>query len=259
MCSGRRRATCGRRAGVVRETATSTSDSDPSGTMVAVTIRLAVRAPFASDAVMSFIGDRAIPGVESWQDGTYRRSLDLPGGVGVVELVAHSDHVAARLELSSWSDLGAATQRVRRLLDLDSDPVAVDAALGSDPALAALVEAAPGRRAPASVDPYETAVRAVIGQQVSVAGARTVAGRITQAVGRVLLAAVRWRHPFVSPTRGTRSGPRRRVLDAGCPTRHDPAARSRRRRWSCRTRRRQRAGGGPPAVVGAQGHRSVDR
>jgi AraC family transcriptional regulator of adaptative response / DNA-3-methyladenine glycosylase II len=154
------------------------------GGRVAVTVRLAVRTPFAWNEVMSFIGGRAIPGIESWDGETYRRSLDLPGGVGVVGLVAHDDHVAARIELSSWSDLGVAVQRVRRLLDLDSDPVAVDAALGSDPTLSTLVAAVPGRRAPASVDPYETAIRAVIGQQVSVAGARTVAGRIVQCVAR---------------------------------------------------------------------------
>ncbi len=153
---------------------------------VAVTVRLPVRSPFASSEVMSFIGERAIPGIESWDGETYRRSLDLPGGVGVIGLVAHDDHVAARAELTSWSDLGVAVQRVRRLLDLDSDPTAVDAALGSDPLLAGLVAAAPGRRAPASVDPYETAIRAVIGQQVSVAGARTVAGRIVDGVGRTL-------------------------------------------------------------------------
>ena len=161
------------------------ADASP-GTRAAVTVRLAVREPFASREVMAFIGDRAIPGVESWDGTTYRRSLDLPGGVGVIDLVAHGDHVAARLEMSAWSDLGAAVQRVRRLLDLDGDPAAVDAALGSSRALASLVAAVPGRRAPASVDPYETAVRAVVGQQVSVAGARTVAGRIVAAVGRPL-------------------------------------------------------------------------
>jgi AraC family transcriptional regulator, regulatory protein of adaptative response / DNA-3-methyladenine glycosylase II len=148
-----------------------------------VSIRLPVRAPFASTQVMSFIGDRAIPGIESWDGGTYRRSLDLPAGPAVVELVAHDDHVAARLGLSSWRDLGVAVQRIRRLLDLDSDPAAVDAVLGSDPALAGLVRAVPGRRAPASVDPYETAIRGVVGQQVSVAGARTVAGRFVRQVG----------------------------------------------------------------------------
>jgi AraC family transcriptional regulator of adaptative response / DNA-3-methyladenine glycosylase II len=133
---------------------------------------------------MTFLGERAIPGIESWDGRTYRRSLDLPGGVALVGLVAADDHVDARIELTSWSDLGVAVQRIRRLLDLDSDPAAVDAALGSDPALARLVERTPGRRAPASVDPYETAVRAVVGQQVSVAGARTVAGRIVIGVGR---------------------------------------------------------------------------
>jgi len=149
-------------------------------------VRLAVRVPFASSEVMSFLGERAIPGVEAWDGGTYRRSLELPGGLGVIGLVAHDDHVAARIELSSWSDLGVAVQRIRRLLDLDSDPAAVDAALGSDTALAPLVAAVPGRRAPASVDPYETAIRAVVGQQVSVGGARTVAGRIVANVGRTI-------------------------------------------------------------------------
>ncbi len=167
----------------------TTSSPGPAGcgARVAVAIRLAVRKPFASHDVLSFIGERAIPGVESWDGATYRRSIDLPGGVVVIELVADHDHVAARLELSSWSDLGVAAQRIRRLLDLDSDPAAVDAALGSDPGLVGLVAAVPGRRAPASVDPYETAIRAVVGQQVSVAGARTVAGRIVQAVGRTLV------------------------------------------------------------------------
>ncbi len=132
---------------------------------------------------MAFIGERAIGATESWDGVTYRRSLDLPGGPGVVGLVAHDDHVAARLALTSWGDLAAAVQRIRRLLDLDADPTAVDEALGRDPVMRTLVTAVPGRRSPASVDAFETAVRAVIGQQVSVAGARTVAGRIVEAVG----------------------------------------------------------------------------
>jgi AraC family transcriptional regulator of adaptative response / DNA-3-methyladenine glycosylase II len=169
----------------VGDPSSSAPSRDRTGAVV-VNLRLAVRAPFAADAVMAFIGQRSIPGVESSHDGVHRRSLDLPGGVGVVELVAHDDHVTARLGLSSWSDLSAAVQRLRRLLDLDSDPTAVDDVLGRDPTLGALVAAVPGRRAPASVDPYETAIRAVIGQQVSVAGARTVAGRLVAAVGRPL-------------------------------------------------------------------------
>ena len=75
--------------------------------------------------------------------------------------------------LDDLRDLAAAVQRCRRLLDLDADPVAVADVLGADPLLAPLVAAAPGRRVPGAVDGLELAVRAVLGQQVSVAGART--------------------------------------------------------------------------------------
>ncbi len=159
---------------------------NPTSMAGVVAVRLPVRAPFAPDAVMAFLAGRAVPGVESYDGHTYRRSLDLPGGAAVAAVVAHDDHVAARLDLSAWSDLGVAVQRIRRLLDLDSDPVAVDATLGSDPALAPLVRSVPGRRAPASVDAYETAVRGVVGQQVSVAGARTVTARFVRCAGRRL-------------------------------------------------------------------------
>jgi len=172
------------RAAALRTSGSSAVTGAPPGrSAVAVSVRLPVRRPFAADAVMAFIGERAIPGCESWDGGIYRRSLDLPAGHGVIALVAHEDHVTARVEVVAWSDLAVAVQRVRRLLDLDADPMAVDAALASHPVLARLVHAVPGRRAPASVDPFETAVRAVVGQQVSVAGARTVAGRIVEAVG----------------------------------------------------------------------------
>ena len=164
-----------------------------------VSLRLPVRRPFAADAVMAFIGERAIPGTESWDGATYRRSLHLPGGPGVVTLVAHDDHVAARLALTSWGDLAAAVQRIRRLLDLDADPSAVDEALGRDPVLRPLVRAVAGRRSPASVDAFETAVRAVIGQQVSVAGARTVAGRIVAAAGSTIEAQDGVSHLFPTP------------------------------------------------------------
>ena len=122
----------------------------------AINVRLPVRQPFAAEAVMAFIGDRAIGATESWDGVTYRRSLDLPGGPGVVGLVASDDHVAARLALTSWDDLAAAVQRVRRLLDLDADPTAVDEMLGRDPAMRPFVTAVPGRRSPASVDAFET-------------------------------------------------------------------------------------------------------
>lgn len=160
----------------------SDAAADASGA-ISVSLRLPVRRPFAAREVMEFIGLRSIPGLETWDGHTYQRSLDLPSGHGVVALVAFDDHVAARVDLGAWSDLAVAVQRIRRLLDLDADPLAVDEALAAHPAMSPLVHWVPGRRAPASVDPFETAVRAVIGQQVSVAGARTVAGRIVDAIG----------------------------------------------------------------------------
>ncbi len=160
------------------------------GALLTVAVRLPVRQPFARHELLAFIGARAIAGIESWDGEEYTRTLSLPSGVGVVRLIAYDDHVGARLEVSSWSDLSVAVQRVRRLLDLDNDPVAVDEALGADHPMSALVAAVPGRRAPASVDAYETAVRAVVGQQVSVAGARTVAARIVHAAGQPLAAPI---------------------------------------------------------------------
>jgi AraC family transcriptional regulator of adaptative response / DNA-3-methyladenine glycosylase II len=106
------------------------------------------------------------------------------------------------LRLADWRDLAPAVGRVRRLLDLDADPVAIDEALGQDPALETLVAATPGLRAAGSVDPAETLVRAIIGQQVSVAGARTVAGRITAAIGEPLgVDHPTLTHVFPSPQR----------------------------------------------------------
>jgi AraC family transcriptional regulator of adaptative response / DNA-3-methyladenine glycosylase II len=157
-----------------------------------VELDLALRTPFDAAQLVAFLAARAVPGVEAWDGEAFHRSLDLPHGHGVAVLAplarGRGDRpaVSARLRLADWRDLGPAVRRVRRLLDLDADPVAVDAALGADAVLARSVAAAPGLRVPGSVDPFETAVRAVVGQQVSVAGARTVAGRIVAAAGTPL-------------------------------------------------------------------------
>ena len=163
--------------------ATRRVESGPVGT---ISLRLPYRPPLAADSVFAFLARRAVPGVEEWIDGRYRRVLDLPYGLGVAELWPAAGHVGCVLRLADSRDLAAAVQRVRRLLDLDADPVAVDTVLGTDPHLAPLVAAAPGRRSPGHVDPAELAVRAVLGQQVSVAAARTVAGRLAERLGAPL-------------------------------------------------------------------------
>ena len=163
------------------------------------TLRLAYREPFDRD-VLGFVGARCVPGVEELDGATYRRSLVLPYGAGVAELTLLSDHVACVLRLDDVRDLAAAVQRCRSLLDLDADPVAISEHLGRDRALRPLVRAAPGRRLPGTTDPFELAVRAVLGQQVTVAGARTLAGRLVAARGKPLTApAGAVTHLFPSP------------------------------------------------------------
>jgi AraC family transcriptional regulator of adaptative response / DNA-3-methyladenine glycosylase II len=151
-----------------------------------LTLRLPCRAPFDGDALLRFLGARAAPGLEELVGGVYRRTLSLPRGPAVVELAPRTGHVQCVLALTDIADLAAAIGRCRRLCDLDADPRAVDAVLARDPLLRPLVEAAPGRRVPGAVDGAEVAVRTVIGQQVSVAGARRLIGRVVAALGRPL-------------------------------------------------------------------------
>lgn len=160
-----------------------------------VSLRLAVRAPFAGADLFAFLATRAVPGVEEAAVdrngmGRYARTLALPRGTGIVELelgdVPASDRTAfvrATFALADLRDLTAAVERTRRLLDADCDPLAVDTALAEDPLLEELVRRRPGLRVPGHVDGGEIAIRAVLGQQVTVAAARTAARRLTERVG----------------------------------------------------------------------------
>lgn len=149
-------------------------------------LRLPYRAPIDAAALIAFLGARAVRGVEDVVDGTYRRSLRLPHGAGVAALRPANGHVDARLWLDDVRDLGTAIERCRRLLDLDSDPIAIADRLGGDAVLGALVRRSPGRRVAGHVDGDELAVRAVLGQQVSLAGAATLAARLVVAHGEPL-------------------------------------------------------------------------
>ncbi|MFC0503362.1 DNA-3-methyladenine glycosylase 2 family protein [Micromonospora costi] len=153
----------------------------PAGGAGTITLRLAYRPPLHAVALLDFLALRALPGVEDVRDGTYRRGLRLPHGVAEVALTPADGHVSATLRLADMRDLAPAVARCRRLLDLDADPVAVDATLAADPALAPAVAAEPGIRVPRSVDGFEMAVRAIVGQQVSVAAARTTLTRLIAA------------------------------------------------------------------------------
>src|SRR3954449_9640184 len=180
------------------------------------------RPPFDGAGVLRWLGARLVPGVEELTEGVYRRTLRLPGGPGGVALEPRDDHVRVRLELADPADRGAALTACRSLLDLDADPAAHNAVLAADPALAGAVAANPGLRAPGTVDAAETAVRAVLGQQVSLAAARTLAGRLVAACGtRLPEPGGALTHTFpapdaIDPDVLGMPGSRRRTLGALC-------------------------------------------
>jgi len=151
-----------------------------------ITVRLPYRPPIDLARMFTFLSVRAIPGVESGDSGHYRRTILLPHGTGIISLCPGNGYVECSLQLADLRDVTAAVQRCRRLLDLDADTAPISAALGADPVLQPLVAACPGRRVPGHVDGDELAIRAVLGQQVSVAAARRLGARLTVAYGKPL-------------------------------------------------------------------------
>jgi AraC family transcriptional regulator of adaptative response / DNA-3-methyladenine glycosylase II len=168
---------------------------------VELELELSTAAPFAADHLASFLAARAVPGVEAWDGETYHRTLRLPHGHGVARLrISERQPVRARLELEDERDRDAAAARLRRLLDLDAVSAVIDTVLSADPTLAPLIGITPGLRLAGSVEPFETAIKAVVGQQISVAGARTVTGRIVAGVGETIrIAGGPVSHLFPSP------------------------------------------------------------
>jgi AraC family transcriptional regulator, regulatory protein of adaptative response / DNA-3-methyladenine glycosylase II len=144
---------------------------------------LGFRPPLCPDNLFGHLVATAVPGIEEWRDGAYRCTLRLPGGPGIAALRHEADHVATGLILTDPADADQAVAVCRRILDLDAEPSTVDPHLARDAVLAPLVAAAPGRRVPGTAHPDEFALRAVLGQQVSTAAARTHAARLVTAYG----------------------------------------------------------------------------
>ncbi|HST83125.1 MAG TPA: AlkA N-terminal domain-containing protein [Kineosporiaceae bacterium] len=148
-----------------------------------ISLRLPFRQPLCPTNLFGHLAATAVPGVEEWRDGAYRRAMRLPRGHAIVSLRPMPEYIACELSLTDVSDLSAAISRCRWLLDLDADPIAIDEQLSKDELLAPLVAKHPGRRVPRTTDPAEFAIRAVLGQQVSTAAARTHAARLVLAHG----------------------------------------------------------------------------
>jgi len=139
--------------------------------------------PFDGESLLGFLEARAVVGLEEVKGGSYRRNVSSNNAGGAVRVRPEAAGVRVELDLEHGGDAGEALARVRRLFALDSDPRPATDLLGSDPLLGPLVRERPGLRVPGAFDGFELAVRAVVGQQVSVAGARTVLGRLARAHG----------------------------------------------------------------------------
>lgn len=185
------------------------SGGEAAGIEGGIPLRLAFRGPYAAAEIFDYFERRAIPGIEEMtgEPGTrtYRRTLRLPAGPAIAEVDerprftggprdealphgsgAHGGWLECRLHLGDLRDLTAGIQRMRRLLDLDADPYAVAETLGVDAVLGALVRQHPGLRAPGATDPEELAVRAVLGQQVSVPAGRKLGAALVASYGEPL-------------------------------------------------------------------------
>jgi AraC family transcriptional regulator of adaptative response / DNA-3-methyladenine glycosylase II len=157
----------------------------------AVTLRLPYLPPYDWETMVGFLAARAIPGVESVAGGaTGARSRAGVHGVVTVRPAPGASHLVATIHVSEVAHLTGIVARLRRLFDLDADVETIGEHLSADPRLAPLVAARPGLRVPGAWDAFELAVRAILGQQVSVAAATTFAGRLVAAHGMRLATPV---------------------------------------------------------------------
>jgi AraC family transcriptional regulator of adaptative response / DNA-3-methyladenine glycosylase II len=154
------------------------------GAMGAIKLNLAYRPPFDWDAVLSFLRARAIPGVEAISDGRYMRTIGIGGASGVLVVEPETrNRLTATIRFPNLRALPTIIARVRRVFDLAADPVAIGDHLSLDPVLAPLVAARPGLRVPGAWDGFELAVRAILGQQITVSAATTLGGKFVAAFG----------------------------------------------------------------------------
>ncbi len=144
----------------------------------AVIVKLGYRPPYDWDHILGFLGGRAVDGVEIVEPGRYMRTIEIGDAIGSIAVKPGRNHLVATIRFPNVGALLGIVARLRRLFDLDADVAAIGSHLSSDKALAPLIARRPGLRAPGTWDGFELAVRAILGQQVSVAAARKLAGKI---------------------------------------------------------------------------------
>lgn len=184
------RATARRQEQGSRDGTRSSPHSDDATHGTRVTVRLAAREPFDGAGVLDWLAARAIGSIETVDDGVYSRSVMLARGPAVLAISPTSAGIDVTAELTALADLPEALSRARRLFDLDADPHLIDGALVDAardfPQLSAALADRPGIRMPGALEPTEMVVRAILGQQVTVAAARTALMRLVEATARAL-------------------------------------------------------------------------
>jgi DNA-3-methyladenine glycosylase II len=170
-------------------------------THTAVELHLPFKPPFAWSRLLAFIGGRTSAGVESAEDGVYRRAIGCNGAEGTVEVRLHPRKhcLVATIDGALSEHAGELAAPLARMFDLHADPRKIAACLGADPWLAPLLERTPGLRVPGAWSGFELVVRTIVGQQVSVKGASTIMSRIVQRAGKRIEGhpheATAWRFP----------------------------------------------------------------
>jgi len=163
------------------------SAQEPVSAAGAVTLRLPYKPPYDWDAILAFLGPRAIPGVEMVEGGVYARAIAIGGAKGAfIARPAEGNRLAVTVRFPKLEALPAIIARIRRLFDLAADPLAIGEHLSKDAHLAPLVAARPGLRVPGAWDGFEVGVRAILGQQITVAAAIRIAGQIAAQYGEPL-------------------------------------------------------------------------
>jgi len=148
-----------------------------------VTLRLGYRAPYDWDAILAFLTARSIEGVELVEKGRYSRTIEIDGAFGSICVEPAKNHLAATIRFPKVTALLSIVARLRRLFDLDADIETIGAHLSGDLALAPLIARRPGLRTPGAWDGFELAVRAILGQQITVVGARQLAVKVAKLAG----------------------------------------------------------------------------
>jgi AraC family transcriptional regulator of adaptative response / DNA-3-methyladenine glycosylase II len=188
--------TCGRTPTELCRSAELRAMTHPAG----YRLRLAYRPPYDWDAVLSFLGARATPGVEAVEPFRYRRTISIDGTCGSIDVYRlDSSALGADVRISDPRGLLLIVERVRRLFDLGADSAIIGEHLRSDSLLSGTLAAHPGIRAPGAWDGFELAVRAILGQQISVRAATTIAGRVASMFGSPVTAVAGLQRLFPTP------------------------------------------------------------